>query len=246
MTRIILFLWLALPILTFGQKTKTVTKKYENPNYKEVYRVLKSDKSIKHGKYQKFWGKNSLDINGFYKNGLKDSIWTEYYSYPKSSKIVGNYLLDQKVGVWEFYNRKGEVIQKYNYSTKELVYYEPSEKLSKQEYTVFNDNDTIKTELERIPLYIGGNIFMFENIVQRVNFPEEAMENGISGEVKIVFTIDSNGKTSNHRVAKGIGYGCDEEALRFVKSLPDNWIPGILNGKLVSVEHAIKITFKVD
>jgi TonB family protein len=84
---------------------------------------------------------------------------------------------------------------------------------------------------------------MYEAVLKNIVYPEQAKENGISGKVYITFTIDSNGKTSNHRVTKGIGSGCDEEALRVVKEIPDNWIPGLMGGQSVNIEYILPISF---
>jgi hypothetical protein len=53
--------------------------------------------------------------------------------------------------------------------------------------------------------------------VVTLKYPEKAIENNISGEVIVELDQDKNGILSNPVVIKGIGYGCDEEALRVVK-----------------------------
>jgi TonB family protein len=220
-----------------------VTEKHENAWFKEVYYVTKSDKSIKHGNYQKLGNKDVVLINGFYKNGLKDSIWTEYQWNGKNKKSIGAYSADKKVGVWEFYDHKGELEQKYDYTKNELVYFKPEEK--DKEFSVIEGADTTKTKLDQPPLYIGGSALMFETVFQNLQYPLQAKRSNVSGKVYITFTIDSNGKTSNHRVTQGIGGGCDEEALRVVKGIPDNWLPGQLNGQKVNVEYVLPISFRL-
>ena len=56
-----------LALNTFGQTTKEITKKYKNPWYTEKYNVLKSDKKVKHGNFQKLGYQDCLVINGYYK-----------------------------------------------------------------------------------------------------------------------------------------------------------------------------------
>ncbi len=228
----------------FGQETKKVTEEL-NTQIKEEYYVLKSDKSIRHGNYQKLHNKNVLLINGFYKNGLKDSTWTEYRWDGKSKKSIGTFSEDKKIGIWEYYNFKGDLEQKYDHTKKELVYYKLDDLVKNSEYKVIKGIDTIKTKLDRPPLYIGGTVLMFELASKSFKYPKIALENGISGKVLIKFTIDINGKTSNHRIYKGIGFGCNEEALRIVKEIPENWIPGQMGGNLVDVEYIIPISFSL-
>jgi len=244
MKKTILFLLTILPSVLLGQETKQVTKEHKNPWGKEVYYVLKSDKSIKHGNYQRLGFKEVLLINGFYKNGLKDSLWTEYHRSGKYKKAIGAYSADKRIGVWEFYNYKGELEQKYDFTKNEIIYFKLDDK--EKDFIVIKGSDTTKTKLDRPPLYIGGSVMMFEPIITSIQYPEKAKENGISGKVYVTFTIDGNGKTSNHRVTKGIGSGCDEEALRVVKEIPDNWLPGLLSGQAVNVEYVLPISFTLN
>jgi protein TonB len=57
--------------------------------------------------------------------------------------------------------------------------------------------------------------------------------------------INKDGSISDCKVARGIGYGCDEEALRIVKNMP-NWNPGKQNGKTVNVSYILPIVFELD
>ena len=243
MKKIILLLFAVLPTVMYAQETEKIIEKHESPNYIEIYYVLKSDKSIRHGNYQKLGHKNSLLVNGYYKNGLKDSTWTEYYWGGEKLKKKGNYADDKKHGVWEFYLYNGEIEQKYDYTSNELVYFilEPEEKDKEYKEIVKGGFKTVK--LERPPLYIGGSIMIKEIINENLNFPAMAKENKVSGEVHVIFTIDTIGKMSNVKIMRGIGSGCDEEAIRVVKLLPDNWIPALRNSQLVAVEHTLKIRF---
>lgn len=213
-TRTILLILTFIPIFLFGQKTKKVNN---NDTYEEYY-VLKSDKSVKHGSYKKFDYNGTTLINGCYKNAVKDSIW-------------------------EFYDNKSELQQKYDFSKNELVYNKISGFAMKMKFEVMDNSDSTKTIPDRPPIYIGTEAVLVQIIQQNIKYPRAAMENGTSGIVYILFTIDKSGKTSNHRLFKGIGSGCDEEALRVVKSMPDNWLPGLLNGQAVDVEATIPISY---
>lgn len=245
MTKTIL-LWLTLvPTIIFGQELKKITKKYKNPDFKEVYYVLKSDTSLRQGCYQKLGYTGKIQVDGFYKNGQKDSIWTEYNDYYHKKKSSGKYSLDNRIDIWEFYDFDGELEQKYDYSKNEIVYYKLNEKEKDKEFSIISGTDTIKSKLDRPPLYIGGSLSMYAIIWEYIKYPDSARENGISGTVHISFTIDSTGKTQYHRITKSIGSGCDEEALRVVKLIPDNWMPGILNGRPVNVVYILPIKFLV-
>ena len=61
----------------------------------------------------------------------------------------------------------------------------------------------------------------------------------------IGFVVDKQGKASAHRVLRSIGGGCDQEALRVAKTIPDEWIPAQIGGKDVAVEYELTLTFRL-
>ena len=244
MIKYLLIIITFLPVAVFSQETKMVTKESNKPWSREVFYVLKSDKKTKHGNYQNFAYKNAVRINGYYKDGLKDSTWTEYHWQGKI-KSMGTYKYDKQIGIWEYYDRNGELVQKYNYTENKLIFNKENETLKDKEFSVINGSDTIKTKLDQSPIYIGGTDMMLDAIATNIKYPKEAREAGIAGIVYITFTIDKNGKTSNHTVTKGIASVSDYEALRVVKLIPDKWIPGQINGQSVNTEFVCPISFRL-
>jgi TonB family protein len=69
------------------------------------------------------------------------------------------------------------------------------------------------------PTYPGGNKALDEFIRTNMIYPDEAFKNRIQGAVNVKFDLDIYGKVIEARVTHGIGYDCDEEALRLVKLL---------------------------
>jgi protein TonB len=65
---------------------------------------------------------------------------------------------------------------------------------------------------------------------------------GISGVVYVTFVVDKDGKIKDVKVLRGIGGGCDEEAVRVVKNMPA-WKPGKQRGKSVTVQYNLPIRF---
>lgn len=203
-----------LPAILFGQETKRITIKETN----ETFFVLKSDKTIKHGEYNKFSYKNTLLIKGFYKQGLKDSIW-------------------------ECYNFDGQISLKYDYSKNKLLFYKPSAKFKM--YKFINETENADTTLSRPPIFLEGDDAFTFDIVRNLRYPVEALQNGISGKVNVSFLVDKSGKTSNYKIEKPLGFGLDLEALRVLKLQPDNWLPAIQNGQAVDIEVIYPVTFKL-
>ncbi|RZK55701.1 MAG: energy transducer TonB, partial [Pedobacter sp.] len=69
-------------------------------------------------------------------------------------------------------------------------------------------------------------------IANNVQYPDEAVEEGINGTVRVKFTIEIDGSISNIQIVQKLGYGCDEEVIRVLKRMP-RWTPAKLKGKYV-------------
>lgn len=69
------------------------------------------------------------------------------------------------------------------------------------------------------PTYSGGNEAMNKFIEDNLKYPDEAIKNKIEGTVAVDYNVDIFGKVISAKIKHGIGYGCDEEALRLVKLL---------------------------
>lgn len=69
------------------------------------------------------------------------------------------------------------------------------------------------------PIYKGGPTAMKKFIGQHLRYPKEALENKIQGTVYVKYDIDYKGNVTDAKVVKGIGHGCDEEAMRLAKLL---------------------------
>jgi protein TonB len=90
-----------------------------------------------------------------------------------------------------------------------------------------------------MPLYNGDiNAYLAAN----VRYPEAARESGIEGRVQIEFVVDEQGNVTNAHILRGIGGGCDEEALRVVAAMP-RWKPGRQNGTPVKVYFSLVVKF---
>lgn len=77
-------------------------------------------------------------------------------------------------------------------------------------------------------------------------YPESAQEEGIQGVVFIEFIINTDGTISNSAVKTGIGYGCDEAALKaFREVAKEPWNPGMLRDKTVKVKMVLPYFFRI-
>jgi protein TonB len=111
--------------------------------------------------------------------------------------------------------------------------------------------DVEEEEIEEIfqiaetqPTPEGGMPKFYEYIQKNLTYPEQARRMGIEGKVFVEFIVDKSGKLTEVKALKGIGAGCDEEAVRVVKNAP-NWSPGKQRGRAVKVKMVVPIFFKM-
>ena len=98
--------------------------------------------------------------------------------------------------------------------------------------------------VEEMPAYPGGDQKLMEYVAKNIKYPQIARETGIQGRVFVGFVVEPDGSVSNVKVLRGIGGGCDEEAVRVVKSMP-KWKPGKQRGKAVRVSYMLPVNFKL-
>ena len=100
------------------------------------------------------------------------------------------------------------------------------------------------TIVEEMPSYPGGEAKMYEYLGKNIKYPQIARESGIQGRVFVNYVVEPDGSVSNVKVLRGIGGGCDEEAMRVVKAMP-KWKPGKQRGKAVRVSYTLPVVFKL-
>jgi len=94
------------------------------------------------------------------------------------------------------------------------------------------------------PEYPGGQTEMAMFIGEHVNYPEEAIEEGIEGTVYVQFVVDNKGEIKDIEVRKGVHPLLDKEAKRVVAKMP-KWKPGMNEGSAVSVRYMLPILFRL-
>ncbi|MCU0439057.1 MAG: energy transducer TonB [Raineya sp.] len=102
----------------------------------------------------------------------------------------------------------------------------------------------VLTSAEQPPEPVGGLKPFYDYISANLKYPEEAKAKKIEGRVHVTFIVETDGSITNVKVSKGLGGGCDEEAIRLIKNAP-KWNPGKQGGSPVRVEVTRPITFKL-
>ncbi len=187
-------------------------------------------------------------------NYYKDGAFNYYYEDGKPSSYEF-YVRGKKQGSFVHYREHTGEIQnvtnfKNNYKHGTSVEYYPGGKVSTLRmydsgYTMGGVMyDISGKEIRNIAPDIspepGYNVNKY--IATHLVYPREAKEQGIHGKVIVRFIVDGDGKLIDPQVVEPLGGGCDEEALRIVKSMP-NWIPALINNKPRPSYYTLPIKF---
>jgi periplasmic protein TonB len=118
---------------------------------------------------------------------------------------------------------------------EEIVFEEaPEEETSDEVFTIVEDQPTPQGGMQAFYKYVGKNL----------KYPSQARRMGIEGRVFVQFIVDKDGSLNDVQVIKGIGAGCDDEAVRILKAAP-KWKPGKQRGRPVRVRMVLPIQFKL-
>jgi protein TonB len=124
--------------------------------------------------------------------------------------------------------------------TDSVMHYRPSVPVMKEEEESYEE--VIFKVVESMPVFPGGEKELYAFLRNNMRYPEIAKEIGISGKVYLTFVVEKDGSITDVRLLRGIGGGCDEEALRVINMMPD-WIPGKQRNIPVRVQFILDVKF---
>lgn len=110
----------------------------------------------------------------------------------------------------------------------------PEEEVAEEIFTIVEDQ----------PEPQGGMGAFYQYVSKNLNYPNQARRMGIEGKVFVQFVVDKDGSITEVQAIKGIGAGCDEEAVKVIQNAP-KWKPGKQRGRPVKVRMILPITFKL-
>lgn len=123
---------------------------------------------------------------------------------------------------------------------EEYVYEAPEIEIEEEEIV----EAEIFTVVEQMPEFPGGAAELTRFIQKNIKYPMMARESDIQGRVYVNFVVEPDGSVSNVTVMRGIGGGCDEEAVRIVNMMP-KWNPGKQRGIAVRCSFTVPIVFRL-
>ena len=118
-----------------------------------------------------------------------------------------------------------------------------------QYFDIVAEKEVVETEIftvvEENPTFPGGDEARIQFLTSNMKYPTMARESGIQGKVYVTFVVEKDGRVTDVKILRGIGGGCDEEAVRVVKAMP-RWNPGKQRGKSVRVQFTLPIQFTLN
>lgn len=169
---LILLIAIALVNVCFAQEVIVVKRKLDE-NVNEVFDVLKSNNAIRNGKYNAYYKKKTIFATGSFDN-------------------------DKRVGLWQFYDLKGNITQTYNYTSKKIYYEAPELETSPLRYFVdreLNPGDTVTK-----PLRVGGRYYGFLPYLDLFTLPSgyQDLDGKIGAMVELL--VSPGGRLADYKV----------------------------------------------
>jgi protein TonB len=104
------------------------------------------------------------------------------------------------------------------------------------------EDNSVQTYVEQMPEFPGGEAALNAYLAKNINYPQMAVDNEIQGKVIVEFVVGKDGSIRDAKLVKGIGFGCNEEAVRVIKNMP-KWQAGKQNGREVNVSYRVPVKF---
>jgi protein TonB len=199
MRNILLAVYILISIVTFGQNTKKVVSENRRLQYQEVFYVLVDSPDVKNGEYiRTFKGSPELHEKGQFTRG-------------------------RKTGIWTYTDGKGDIEQEIDYSNQKVKFAKPFQTLVGASIT--KADGSIDNSLEHAPIFLGGQSRALQIIRKNIKYPLQARRVGQSGTVVVSAKVTKDGSLVDEKIVNSLGYGLDEESLRVIQLLPDEWLP---------------------
>ena len=118
------------------------------------------------------------------------------------------------------------------------------EAIEVENVVVDDEQPEVYNVVEVDPEFPGGIEALYKYLAENITYPQQAKDSGIQGRVYVTFVVEKDGSITGAEVLRGIGGGCDEEALRVVNAMP-KWTPGKQLGEPVRVQFNLPVVFKL-
>ncbi len=138
--------------------------------------------------------------------------------------------------VWTTYYHNGKVYAYESWQAGQLI-----DGVSYDE----SGNEYYYKQLQVLPIPALGIQEFNKQTSLKMVYPKEAQRRGIQGKVMLEVMVEKDGAISSPNVVRGLGFGCDEEALKAL-SFSAPWMPGKLRGQPIDYKMVVPIIFKLN
>lgn len=218
--RVICLFFLSLGVsYSFAQESFEVITHYKNGKPREHFFVSDTTTEFKDGPYAAFFPDGTHAKRGAFEH-------------------------NKKAGIWHYYNRKGNLIERYSYTLNKSIEYTEHTRLGAVLDSIGLDTAFLR-EIDRVPHFIGGAPEYENWLLQNLKFPVIAKEMNLNGIVVASFLVDRDGIIRNPKIVRGIGAGCDDEVLRVLSIMP-RWVPAVKDEKDIETVFMMPFYFNAD
>lgn len=186
-----------------------------------------------HGVYE-IWSNSTLIDSGRFEENKEVDTWRGFHSNGQLAYEGKFNSKGSKTGVWKYYYENGQLSSQEEFISIDSVkreFYDTSGNLIEYEGEEFID-----------PKFYGNESALSRYIMQNIEYPEEARENGEQGIAYVGFTIMRDGSIEDVRIMRGVSKSIDEEAVKLVQNMP-KWEPGKSYGHPIRVRFTLPIRF---
>ena len=159
----------------------------------------------------------------------------------------GNYQLTipegKEIVSYSFIGYEREEVEIGNKTEINLALSDDMSALGEEIVTEYSASRRKKGNRKTKAIPVGGFDIYQDYLESSLRYPQEALDNNISGKVVVEFIINEKAERINFKIVKNLGYGCDEEAIRLIREGPE-WQPASKRNKTVKEKVKVEIVFK--
>jgi TonB family protein len=177
------------------------------------------------------------DTIRYFQSGISCIFDTEgKIRHPKITNSAHQDIQSEIYRILKLYHYDGEIKEPFMISSITFSYGEQT--------ATDADQEEIFVVVEEMPSFPGGDVALLKYIYEKINYPEIAKDQNITGKVVVRFCVRSDGTVDNVYVSSGAHLLLDAEVFRVIKSLP-KFTPGRQGGKPVNVWYSLPINFQL-
>ncbi len=149
----------------------------------------------------------------------------------------------QRTGIWRYYDYPGFLGMEINYSTFELLYFDPDS----SDFVVQTPNGWRPEKLLRPCRYHGPHIALVEHYNKSLHAPYELQRRATQKkeilQTVLTFDVGPEGTAGNPLVTGYTAFGMEKLMMKAYEAAPNQWIPGIkLDGTPATCRFGVSIT----